>query len=511
MLDRILSLFIRLLGLKGDFQQIFFRNELKSLLGKGRSSLYVLTLIYTLTWLSLGYAIGGLSTLAKRMENPYTNWVDWAIPSGNSDILFSVQNYLSDPVIRDSFFLKDVQGYGREMRLFLHNKTKEGYYKRGRTMEFDEELFQRILRSEDNNVLAGLIDIDENTDIPMCGLVVRAEMLRALGYDEPADQRILPVPLDSQIVYLPIIAVVQDLPNLCDFICSPNLFNALNESFDKTGFLPSKSGSAYSFSLLIDEPDADKVAATLRDIPGIYPINKVNKSPIVLNSREMVYRYQVVFEESYPSDSLSLIVKSIKQHWPAPGKIQDDWEWECPAEYGEVLEAYYAAFNFKQLDRVRPFKRLMQERFGVELSMDQIEAKENFALVSNLTYLISIGLFLFSIISIILFINSKLRNHLEQNKANLGTFKAFGLNNKMLVRIYVSVILAFLLLGFVLPTILAGILEMLNSIFHFTIVTMFDIRIVLAFIVLFIACFWVSSRTISTILQDTPGNLIYGR
>lgn len=512
MLDPIAALLAFLFGLRGDFQKVFFRNELQSLVGKNHGALFVLAFIYWLTWLSLGYATGGLSTLEKRMDNPYTNWVDWPIPSGKSDKYLAVETYLKDPAIRDSFFLKDVRGYVREMRVFKHAKTQEHYYKRGRTMDQDDELLKRILDSKSGNVIAGLRDIDEDTEIDHCGLIVRAEMLLSLGYDDPADQKMLPITVDTHTVYLPIVSVVRDLPNLSDYICSPNLYNALNLSFEKTGFLTKPTGSTYEIWLTIDEEDSQKVKQTLSEILDSFQINNINRTEIKLNTHEQVYLYQVVFENSYPSDTMAVLRHRIKSTWPEPAIVQDYTQWECPVgAYGRIEEPYYAAFNFKQLDRVRPFKQMMQDQLGIELSLDQIEDKENFALVSSLTYLVSIGLFFFSIVSIILFITNKLRSHLQQNRANIGTFKAFGLSNQLLARIYTSVIMSFLLIGLILPAVFACLYEGLNLYFKISMITLFDVRILFAFGLLIAAGYWASVLTIRAILKDTPGNLIYGR
>ena len=81
----------------------------------------------------------------------------------------------------------------------------------------------------------------------------------------------------------------------------------------------------------------------------------------------------------------------------------------------------------------------------------------------------------------------------------------------MLIRIYVYVILNFLLLGFFLAALVAIILSLLTHYVTLIDLVMLDYRIFATFLVLFLIALSVSIRTIGNILRDTPGNLIYGR
>ncbi|MGI9161092.1 MAG: ABC transporter permease, partial [Saprospiraceae bacterium] len=247
------------------------------------------------------------------------------------------------------------------------------------------------------------------------------------------------------------------------------------------------------------------------DILKILPdslINKIDTSHLKVSDTEDVFIYQFLLNENYPDDTIKQIKYLIAS---SLGDFKDNLEWECPFNLNELDRSHYVAFNFSRLDRVRPFKNMMKDRFQIDISMDQVEAKENFSIVSNLTYFISLGLFFFSIISIVLFVNSKLKSHLEDNKANLGTFKAFGLRNFLLVKIYISVIASFLIIAFFIASIPALFFYFINQYGKFSIITLLDYRIFAAFIFLFLICLFISARTIIIILRDSPGDLIYGR
>jgi hypothetical protein len=74
--DNFLKKFI-----KDQVRFLFFKNEFLSLLGSRYERLLILTSILALSYLAIGFAIGGLKELKTRMDNPYTNWVDLNIRS----------------------------------------------------------------------------------------------------------------------------------------------------------------------------------------------------------------------------------------------------------------------------------------------------------------------------------------------------------------------------------------------------------------------------------------------
>ena len=72
--------------------------------------------------------------------------------------------------------------------------------------------------------------------------------------------------------------------------------------------------------------------------------------------------------------------------------------------------------------------------------------------------LLSYALIAFSIISIIFFIINLLLSHINKNKRNLGTLKAFGLPNKHIVILYSSITLLLVTIAYVSAYILSALL-----------------------------------------------------
>ena len=163
--------------------------------------------------------------------------------------------------------------------------------------------------------------------------------------------------------------------------------------------------------------------------------------------------------------------------------------------------------------RLSKYIILIKEEHKVDIDMTQIESKENFAVVARLTSFIALTLLAFGILSIILFVNSLLQSHLYKVRSNLGTFKAFGLNNKFLNKTYLKIILTFLLIAILIAF---GLTVIVDRVEEFIFVeeskfNIFSLKVFVALTILVGISLFISSRTIKRILGDTPGNLIYER
>ncbi|MGB0424320.1 MAG: FtsX-like permease family protein, partial [Flavobacteriales bacterium] len=186
-------------------------------------------------------------------------------------------------------------------------------------------------------------------------------------------------------------------------------------------------------------------------------------------------------------------------------KSSSDW---CE----ELNEYYHFAFNFKDLDEIRNFKNHMKEEYAVEIDMSQIEAKENFNLVTKLTTLISLILLIFAVLSIMLFVQNLLSSHLFKIRSKLGTFKAFGMSNNELNIVYLKIIFSFLALGIVIAFMSVAACDLLEAtISEESKFNIFDMKTLLTIVVILLISLLMSYKTIKKILGDTPGNLIYER
>jgi len=180
--------------------------------------------------------------------------------------------------------------------------------------------------------------------------------------------------------------------------------------------------------------------------------------------------------------------------------------------------------NFISLDRIREFSNFLFDLKNLRIDMSQIESKENYNFVSKLTFFISGFLVIFSVISIILFLSNLLKVHINKIKPNLGTFKAFGLSNSVIVRIYSLLSLRFLFYAIAIAlgiSLLIGETGFFRFLFrvsgtiidentqYFNLLN--DIKTYIALAAIVLASLIVLPLNIWRMLNKTPGDLIYKR
>ncbi|MGK0365710.1 MAG: hypothetical protein ACI85O_002778 [Saprospiraceae bacterium] len=507
------SLADKILNIRTDFQSLFFRNEYRSLIGNSGKGMLTLVTILSLTLLALGTAIGGLDYLRIRMDNPFTNWVNMPIPPSYEKKVVDVRTFFEEAVNRDSFNLQSISDYVAYGELFPDAEKGERYLCKGRTVQPDGALLRKVLGASDGNVISGFEFKSPDDKIEdLCGLVVTRRMLERLNYEIPGNQRKIPLSVDSFTVWFNIISVVEELPNLSDFVSMPRLYNMLTFSFDKTGFIDI-DGDRNQLYFIAENTDKAYVTERVKSVFKNRSVNKVKHTEIVINDQQKHYLYQIIFNDFFPAEEVAQMQHDLKNGFEREDGYLAYTKWNCSERMDEIARPYHLAFNFSELDKVRDFKDFMQRPpFEMEISMAQIESKENFSLVSGLTSFISVILFLFGTASIVFFVDSLLKTHLQKVKTNLGTFKAFGLDNKLLVNTYLKIIITFLgaatLIAFGLAILVAGGEELLTEESRFNLLNPW---VLFAIVLLFVISYFKSRNTIGRILKNTPGDLIYNR
>ena len=494
-----------------DFQQLFFKRELETLSDKSNWNIKKLAGILLLTLLALGFSLGGLKQLEKRMSNPFTNWVNLPISSTVEDERSEILSTFRNKIYKDSFSLDNISEYAVTRKPFINMENGEVYDKKGRTVETNSILLEKIL--EPDNLLKNWATTNNIFDNNHCAIIVKKTMLDDLGYTYPLNQRRIALQEDDgRAIFLDILAVVEELPDRADFICSSILYNMLTTSWGNTGFIEQQG----TFNILhaISTKEQTEVESLVEERFKQYKVRKVKGESITLNEQEQHYYYQIIFHPipAKPIDSLAQFYNTLNGNVEGFSDFIPYYQYNCNASFSTIKRPHHMAFNFNQLGQVRNFKDFMQNRFEVEVDMNQVESKENFSLVSNLTRLTVLALILFSLLSIWLFVNNLLKVHLERVKPNLGTFKAFGLSNQFLTTAYLKIIIVFILIATFFSMLIASIVAFLDKLINpDTYFNLFNGWILLALVILIVFSLLFSRHTINRILEDTPGNLIYGR
>ncbi len=503
-----------LLNIKGDFQNLFIFNEYDELIGKSKSGIITLSIILTITFLALGYSIGGINYLKEKMDDPFTNWVNLEVKNSYERHIPYIQQEFENDSLRSSYFLNNIRGYRRDFFKFINIYNREVYNKKLRSIDLDDNLLHEILKPA--NVVSGYSYSSETiNDIEQCGLIIKRSTLEDLGYENIEDIIKVPIQLSKDrtegnlLLYVPIISVVNELPNLVDGLITSHFYRLLIESFEETNFI--NTANSNRITLVHNSNDRSLIENKLQSVSDSIGIASLDFEYEQLSRTDSLLKVNMYLSRYYSYDDFTDLLKTINEETSMNFEQYTHWECQLRRTYA-IEDPYYMSFNFSKLDRVRDFKNYLNDKYGVEISMDQVEQKENFALVSRLTSLISFILFGFSILSIVFYVNSLLRTHLEKIKMNLGTLKAFGLNNKFLIGSYLKIILTFIGISIVIGFLVVSVWDLIEqNVSKQSYFDIFNYKILIAIIVIIVSALITSQRTISKTLLKTPGDLIYNR
>lgn len=489
-----------------DFFKILFRSEVKALSGPSFKNVLALVGILLFTILALGLAYGTLDNLKTRMDNPYTNWVDVPITNSVSPKVSTILNYFGDKQHLEEYYLAGVTRYDVFYAQFLHVNQKDTFYLKGRTVEPRERILQSVFKDIKGNVLAEYSTLEGTP----CGIVVTKDFLTILGYDgKELEVRKIFMPYEGHAVLIDIVAVVKELPSLCSFLSSPVLPNMRNLPNYQTGFI-NEDQTNVSLVLLKERltgDERDEWQKSCSNI-GLTEISESGNAGVSEKGTETLYKL------IFPMDSLPDVstLDNVLSKTPEGNKASLFLETYCNDKFSEVESPDHFAFQFKSLDLVRKFKKGMEEDFNVTVSMQQIESAENFSIVATLTLTTSLVLFGFAMLSMGFYTSSLIRSHIFKIGPNLGTMKAFGLNNRVLIFVYMGIIGMFCLsasiVAMLISLLIQNILRLwLGGIF----MDVLNFKVVLALLFILLLCIYLTYSSTKRILGHTPGDLIYKR
>jgi hypothetical protein len=512
--------FLKLLQLHSDYERLFFLNEYKTLLGKNSRIIGFLIVILFLTFLALGYSIGSIQYLEKRMSNPYTNWVDLTVAKsmGITDEVVEELLFEFPDEKKQKFHIKDIRGsigfrpdfYQSEFSPSDHPRDTLFRTLKAITVDTDDLLFEKIISKE--NAIWVNPGLAYNCDdcLQSCEVIVTEKGMSLLSHD-PTNSNLshIFVKDGSGVVPVEVVAVVKTLPKFYEMACSIEFFNII-DSNEGEEYIDHFNDGDNACKFLIDPG----VSEAQVDSMGQSYFERVVETEIqeTLISGDDKWQQGIVYFSSTNAPSLKAIEDFIVFSRKNGVHLGLMAEYSCTAGKLDRLPLVHnIAFNFTDLNEIRAFKEDMAKD-GIEIDTKQIEVKENFALVSSLTWTISVILLAFGVLSIILFVNNLLRTHLFKVRTNLGTFKAFGLSNSFLNTIYLKIISVFLLIAIFIAFLLAGIVDLFEHLIYeeskFNIISPW---VLVAIILLVGVSLFISFRTSKKILGDTPGNLIYNR
>lgn len=479
---------------------MFIKAEIKAIKGKKFKNTLLLFLIVFISLNSLGFGKAMLSYLKQRMDSPFVQFVDVNIPIG--DFSYLLDELSSSNQMKRFNYDKPYPIYTDFKNLIGSNGSVINTY--CRKVDKDDQLISFITESEELLLYkAGSFKNFHNE----FACIATTDLLEKLGHTNSIPTHItilISIAQNEEIsIPIPLKGVVTNLPDNVELLVGSPLFDVL------------KYGEPGTFDKLLspEEPSkyiivGNKINETLIKEQVLYDNVKKNKNYIEITAYDRLTDNKL--KELQDINGIDTVFRTY--NYDIISGLNNST--------GQIFD--YITFPFKALDSIPAFAKYLTT-YGRKVDMSTIEAKENFRIFNNVGNVLSSALMIMSIMLITLFSSNIILAHIDKNKKNLGTLKAFGLSNGQIVKIYTAVSTLFISTVFIsayLLTILASpqILNLLvDQVFQMNLgktnTTYFISIDLISGMGLFVLApvTLVSLNVYRHIKGQTPGDLIYER
>lgn len=529
--------------LKNDYIRLFIKRESRVVLGNKNSTLWLLTIVLTVTFLAIAFSNASLSYLSYKMDDPFINWVDIKNDSGSTEFI-NLETVLDNDDNKEKYHYYGYQyDYYFSVQFFGDNDEKSDFMKCRFFQTLNTPLVEAIL-SDDNVVnnwrIADLSALDANS----IGTIITEEALLKLGYTKAPTYIDLKygstgLVAENVVEYgydvysaesdegsyfrvpVPVLAVVKRLPGNVDLISTAYLYC----QWTNDNSYPFQFGQhpEYAENICYFVPadfNAEHLQTTVDAIASEYSVELVCDNfsfwkPEIIPFREG--NFVIIDIDGYGDlsfqDWADINRRILKEH----GKKGLYRVYDYDFKRYDLTRKAYLSVHFRDLDKLGDFEKYVREEFDVKIDMTQINAKENFNDVSTMGNILSALIIVFAIICIILFIVNLLRSYFQKIKRNLGTFKAFGISNRDLISVYVlimaGIIITAILLSVSATWFIQGALQICGIVkdVNFGYLSLWSLKTVCSILVIIISSIFTVYRVMNSLLKATPGDLIYDR
>ncbi len=503
---------------KRSFRAIVLRNEYKAIKGKYNSTIVYLFVVLFMTFLAFGFAKSTLNYQQKLSSDPFSNWVNLNFHSGTRDSLRTLHDKICCKNFRDRFHIMGSYFYNTGMIPVItasHDNPVVQY--EARTIDPSSGIVKDLLQT---GVCAKYFpDSVENAfNYEPNGVIISEKLLGDIGLDKQTLSFIRIKSSMGDILPVPVLAVVKELPDLADLVYT-NLFYCKSMN---TGLYD--RDSPY-YRLFIENMDTAEILNTLQELYPALEINDPSTVETTLlktgNSSVMTWKIEIGTQENnipagVMNQRIDKMVSLKNHHYGQYYELSEDTTCDNTSFFHD-----YLAIEFVDLEKIRDFSKFLNETFALQLNLEVLSERENYLYTGNIAAGSIILLMLLSIISVSIYLSGIIRNHLLRVKKNLGDFLAFGVKNGTLIWLYTwvtililaaallpAIILAYAcgeifekhLLGKILvvdPT--QDYFSLTNSWFALFLVIILFVAIIRTYI------------SVKKILKNTPGDLVYER
>lgn len=536
-----------------DYLRLFILREGRVVTGRHYSNVWLLTAVLVAVFIAIAFANGSLNYLDYKMNDPFIKWVEIKKDISDDGKFQRLSEQLSRDEVRETYHFHSYS-YDYDHSLFVFGKSDpDRVYLKAHFFDINNiDLIEAILGKD--NLICGISPDDvSGIDNRSIGVFLTGKALARLGYKTaPAYVDIYQYSagasrfgfkeIEGRVrVPVPVLGVVKRLPGNVDLVSFSNLYrqvygpvlNMNNEEYASSlcYFVPRDVDEAEFDSRLHDLLEAETDIPFIIDTDGYDPRELYSwRNEVTGVDPDDGYVYHHLGFRQVYTDTLRLDplvcsrVNEVLMNEYAGTDVKRIFKYRYSSEPLPVGD--YLSIQFDDLAAIKPFAEELVNGCGLEVEMSQINAKENFQSVSVMGITLSVVMLAFAVFCILLYLVNLLRSYLQKIKRNIGTFKAFGISNTELSRVYlvimVSMVSAALALSLALVSLIQVLLPVIGiaredgfgylALWRCSVIEAFPPLITVAAIVFVLAAAAVTVRLVmKNLLSATPGDLIYDR
>ena len=538
-----------------DYLKLFIRREGKIVLGRNFSNVWLLTAMLVASFFAIAFANGSLNYLGYKMDDPFIKWVDIKEDRSDPASLKSLQRDLAEPQNAADYHYRSYSYDYEYSYNFFGPRDDMHSYLRCRFIDAgNKELIKAIVAPKNKVVGVGTVEVDDLPENSL-GIFITEKAVRKLGYMDEKGGHGAPAYLD---VYryspgadklgfrlyddrgrapVPVLGVVRRLPGGVDILAFTNLFRQISSSafsLDNEDYASSlcyfipEDVDAVEFDDRLTELLESNTDISFRIDDQIYhPREQYSYKNRALKVDERYIDYYLGFRKVSSRDTIPpKVANRVNELLMAEYAGKDVHRlYEYDYSFDQLDEGNYISVYFDNLKKISSFATDVVEKNQLEIEMSQINAKENFQSLSVMAIILSVVMVIFTIVSILLFIVNLLRSYFQKVRRNIGTFKAFGISNRELQKVYMAIMLALVCSALAISLVAVSLIQLaLHAVgavreggFGFLSLWKCDIlsfppAITIASVVLVLAAAAVTVHIVlKKLLSATPGDLIYDR
>ncbi len=486
------------------FIQKFAKRELQAISGRKIPwNLLLLAVIFFLSLLAIGFANGSLDKLRKKMDSPFVRFVNVIIPYTGDGLAKQelIVKELERKTLRDSFRIEDVLMVNIGFASFVDQKG-EAIPAIIRTVTEEDKFYKFIKDNPDviksDHYANRMFDVGS---VNGWGCIVTYEFLERLTGKKGVELPYLHLvnyqrPNDFDKVPIPVCAVVDQLPDYADLLVSEKFLKALQNRNVENPFNLRSPDFDPSLQVYLRSGAQEGYESSIANLQGM--------------------GFRVITNQSYLEGVLleaSAFSEELWQKTQSNLKGQDYLRiYKIPnvENHNSPLTSDFVSIVFERLDYIEAFHHHIKTKLGLRIDLNTIEARRNFVYFNQLAGTLSWSLMGFGVLLAITIILRITLSHINRNKMNLGTLKAFGLSNAVIIQLYSSIsillVMVALIFGAIASTVVGYVLQGFGVI-EFTASGFLPIGlgIVVVSTLAIIVRLWAGLR------KTNPGDLIYGR